>query len=61
MSGRDCDCHLDIMLLVRSCCSQTGECSSIFRMQAVGHAHWRTGLSRRQNRTAAEIRGGIWI
>ena len=31
------------MLLVRSCCSQTGECSSIFRMQAVRHAHWRTG------------------
>ena len=24
MSGRDCDCHLDITLLVRSCCSQTG-------------------------------------
>ena len=23
--------------------------------------HWCTGLNRRQNRTAAEIRGGIWI
>ena len=48
MSGRDCNCHLDSVLLVRSCCSQTDECSSIFGMQAVRHAHWRTGLSRRR-------------
>ena len=41
--GRDCNCHSDIVLLVRSCCSQTGGCSSIFGMQAVGHVHWRTG------------------
>ena len=27
MSGRDCNCHLDIVLLVRSCCSQTDGCS----------------------------------
>ena len=25
--GRDCNGHLDIVLLVRSCCSQTDECS----------------------------------
>ena len=27
MSGRDCNCHWDIVLLVRSCCSQTDGCS----------------------------------
>ena len=27
MSGRACNCHLDIVLLVRSCCSQTDGCS----------------------------------
>ena len=48
MSERDCNCHLDIVLLVRSCCSQTDECRSLFRMQPVRPAHWRTGLCRRR-------------
>ena len=48
MSGRDYGWHLDIMLLVRSCCSRSGECCSIFRMRAVGHAHWRARVGRRQ-------------
>ena len=36
------------MLLVRSCCSQSGECYSIFIMGTVGHAHWRTRMGHRQ-------------
>ena len=43
MSGWDCTCHLNIVLLVRSCCSQTGGCSSIFGMQDVGPAHCSVG------------------
>ena len=29
MSGRDCTCHLIMVLLVRSCCSRTDECRSL--------------------------------
>ena len=27
MSGRDCNCDFDIVLLIKSCCSQTDGCS----------------------------------
>ena len=43
-------CYLSEVVVLK-----TGECCSIFRMQAVGHAHWRARMGRRQRFL------GLWV
>ena len=47
---------IDIVLLVRGCCSRTDEYRAIFRTKVVRHAHWCTGLPAGED---VEHAGGI--